>query len=284
MEPESTETQGASAFHLFPYLPAELRLEIWRQSCRSRVVEVHYSSTLDRCLTNTPPPVILQVCHESRHEGQRLYIQAFGTHTHPEGTIHFSPEMDILYIPRCEKNMGYGDTARDFGQYVLNTVDHVRALAIDHVNPVVRRPWETYNKFCLMRTFPNLREAFLILDFPSPSSSPRHSGEYDYDAASATASENGQIEFVDPRGDPREIMGIMERVRESFDHEVGQSQFDAGPSPLEKVDNEWEQEEHSVWEQPYMALVPKTKVRTRTPDPPTQARSWSMQPTFVACV
>lgn len=287
------EGENTCSFPLFAFLPAELRLEIWRQSCRSRVVEVRYSAEQDRCLTSTKPPVILQVCRESRHEGSRLYIQAFGTRTHPEGTIHFSPTMDILYLPRCERTMGYGDTARDFGQYVLDTVEHVHALAIDHVNPVIRRPWETYNKFCLMRTFPHLQEAFLILDSASSrSSSPQHAASSD-----GPVDNGGQIEFVDPRGDPREIMRIMERVRESFDHEVGLSS--TGPSPLEKadVDEDWEdkdkrEEPPSVWEQqPYLALVPKTKVRagaatatTTTTTNHLSSRSWSMHPACVACV
>ncbi|KAM7198134.1 hypothetical protein V8F33_005192 [Rhypophila sp. PSN 637] len=272
---------SSQGFPLFSLLPAELRVEIWRQSCRSRVVEVRYSSEQDRCLTSTKPPVILQVCQESRHEGQRLYIQAFGTLAHPHGTIHFSPTMDILYLPRCG-NMGYGDTARDFGQYVLDTVEHVHALAIDHVNPVIRRPWETYNKFCLMRTFPHLQEAFLILDSGSRPSSPQQSSEEGQIAAADYNGGGGQIEFVDPRGDPREIMRLMDMVRESFSYEVGQTQM-----PLDKVE-EWEDEQqqqqqhHSVWEQPYLALVPKTKVRTGAPT--ARARTWSTQPAFVACV
>lgn len=257
-------------FSLFGFLPAELRLQIWTQSCRSRVVEVRYSSEQDRCLTTTKPPVILQVCRESRHEGLRLYLQAFGTKTHPDGTIHFSPALDILYIPRCG-NMGYGDTARDFGQYVLDTVEHVQALAIDHVNPVIRRPWETYNKFCLMRTFPHLQEAFLILaSFSRPSSS---SSQLSEDAA-----DNGQIEFVDPRGDPEAIMTIMENVKESFSYEVGQNQLT--PSPLEKNDDLDEGDDDRCLE-PYLALVPKTKVRSGAGA--TYSQSWSTQPAFVAC-
>ncbi|KAK3352283.1 hypothetical protein B0T25DRAFT_419797, partial [Lasiosphaeria hispida] len=194
------------SFSLFSLLPAELRLAIWRQSCHPRVVEVRYSPNEDRCLTTTKPPVTLHVCRESRYEGLRLYTRAFGTKTH-EPFIYFAPDADILYVPRWG-DMGYADTARYFGHYVLGTAEHVHCLAIDHVNPEIRRPWETYSKFCLMRNFPHLRETLLIL-------SDDHHGHCE-----------GQIEFVDPRGDQEDVMQVMENVRESFCCELGPDYFD----------------------------------------------------------
>ncbi|KAK3324603.1 hypothetical protein B0T19DRAFT_444011 [Cercophora scortea] len=217
-------------FTLFGALPAELRLQIWRQSCQPRVVEVRYSEDDDRCYSTTKPPAILQVCTEARDECSRHYVKAFGTESY-EGNIYFLPTLDILYLPRCG-DMGYGDTARDFSQYVLDTVEHVHSLAIDHVKPEIRRPWETYNKFCLMRNFPDLNETFLILG----------SGPDDRDD-----DRDGQIEFVDPRGDPLAIMRLMENVKESFIYEVGPTSFFESEKSAESGN------------EPSLALIPKTK-------------------------
>ena len=225
-------------FSLFSLLPAELRFEIWRQSCAARVVEVRYAEHYDRCVSTTKPPVILQTCRESRYEGLRLYSKCFGTSSRP-GDIYFASSFDILYIPRCGQ-MGYGDTARDFAQYVVDTVDHVHSLAIDHVQPEVRRPWETYNKFCLMRNFPLLKDAFLI--FASASDD------------EGACEGDGQIEFVDPRADQEHIMKLMEDVTESFSYEVGYDIRPTTPKVEEKEDGEGD---HCG--QPHVALIPKTK-------------------------
>ncbi|KAK0629662.1 hypothetical protein B0T17DRAFT_490814 [Bombardia bombarda] len=238
------------AFTLFDYLPAELRLEIWRHSCHARVVEVRYSQEQDRCLTTTKPPVVLHVCREARYEGLKLYVKAFMTPTHHDNPIYFSPTMDILYVPRCG-NMGYGDTARDFGLYVRDTIEHIHSLAIDHVKPEIRRPWETYNKYCLLRNFPYLREAFLILALDPQDS------EHPY--------RNGEIELVDPRGDQREVMRLMDNVRQSFTYEVGPACF--GP-PLGKSDGSDESFD------PSLELVPKT----------ITTHPWESRPAFVSCV
>lgn len=73
----------ATTFHLFPWLPIELRFEIWRLCLPHRVCEkdlAFYHISFDRPDDNTPtpcflyqttevngrPPVITRVCHESR--------------------------------------------------------------------------------------------------------------------------------------------------------------------------------------------------------------------------
>ncbi|KAK4444932.1 hypothetical protein QBC34DRAFT_307878 [Podospora aff. communis PSN243] len=198
-------------FTLFSHLPTELRLQIWALSCHPRVVEVRYSEPQDKCLTATPPPPILSVCREARNEALfSVYVLTFGTKSHAP-RIYFSPALDVLYLPRWG-DLGYADTARDFGTFVMDTTQWVGSLAIDHVKPEVRRPWETYSKFCLMRNFPGLKEVLLVV-----------AGQEEEDGRCG-----GEIQFVDPRGEPGEVMRLMDRVRESFCCEVGEEWFDGG--------------------------------------------------------
>ncbi|KAK0643328.1 hypothetical protein B0T16DRAFT_391867 [Cercophora newfieldiana] len=207
------KTATPPKFTLFSRLPTELRLHIWTLSCHPRVVQVRYSPTSDRCLTPTPPPPILSVCREARDEALfSVYVLTFGTKTHAP-RIYFSPALDVLYLPRWG-DLGYADTARDFGTFVRDTARWVGSLAIDHVKPEIRRPWETYSKFCLMRNFPGLREVFLVV-----------AGQEE-DGFGGDLAMRGEVEFVDPRREDGEIIRLMDSVRESFSSEVGPGCFE----------------------------------------------------------
>ncbi|KAL1844602.1 hypothetical protein VTK73DRAFT_2182 [Phialemonium thermophilum] len=199
------------SFPLFARLPTELRLHIWRLSCHPRVVEVEYLPDRDLCRTPTRPPVVLHVCREARHEAlRRVYRRAFATRSR-DAAIYFGPDLDVLYLPR-HGAMGYSETARDFAHYVLDTADLVRSLAIDHVRADIRRPWEKYNKYWLLRSFRHLRVAFLVLDSDPAGRGARGGG------GGGGADE---IELVDPQDDPAAIMQLMDDVLLSFRHEVG---------------------------------------------------------------
>ncbi|KAK3486012.1 uncharacterized protein B0T23DRAFT_243799 [Neurospora hispaniola] len=328
-----TTSTAPNTFTLFPLLPTELRLAIWQASCHSRILEIHYCPSQDRCFTPSKPPVILSVCRESRHEAlSRIYAKAFGTRTHPSGSIYFAPDLDILYIPRYyeeegdfhrhhqkrkaargeeEKertrrimSMGYSETARDFDRYVLNTTELVKNLAIDHVRPEIRRPWETYSKFCLIRSFPRLERAFLILDNTTATTSSATTTA----AATITIStgdnrvveegvEDGeddedQIEFIDPTESMEEITRLMENVSASFSHEVGvgvTTRFEESGSGRGSDDHRAQQPRldcclnhasggHGGDD---LALIPKTKVHHHHPShhAPWQSHTSS----FVAC-
>jgi hypothetical protein len=225
--PATTSSQPAM-FAFFAFLPAELRLQIWREACETRVVEVRYDAAQDLCHTQTQPPAILQVNAESRHEGLRLYRCLFGTRAQPDGRIYFCPDLDVLYWPRARGMIGYGDDCRDFSTLVLNTAPLVQRLAVDHVRPEIRRPWETYNKFCLMRNFDALREAYLVLgpgegddNYSYSNYETYGSRTYGHGRAEKTTYSGRHIEFVDPREDKATIMKLMDDVRQSFSFEVG---------------------------------------------------------------
>ncbi|KAI1081725.1 hypothetical protein F5B20DRAFT_54407 [Whalleya microplaca] len=192
------------SFSLFSLLPIELRLQIWRHTCHDRVVEVFYDSENDRCTTLATPPALLHACRESRLEGLRIYKRLFGTESH-EPSIYFCPDLDTLYLPRPPA-MGYDDDARAFTELVMG-IDEVVNLAIDYVKPAIRRPWETYNKYTLMQSFPNVKEVYLVLSDWTAAEEERHK----------------DVDLADPAGDMSELYRLLSCVKESFTYEVGSS-------------------------------------------------------------
>ncbi|KAF5872278.1 uncharacterized protein Bfra_005634 [Botrytis fragariae] len=196
----SASQEPLSNFHLFPKLLPELRILVWRYACTTRTVEVRYDPTIDRCRSITPPPAILQANHESRTEALRVYTLSFGTQT-SEPRIYFNPYIDVLYLPR-HRAMGYDETLRDF-RTLLNIpelLDNVKAIGIDHVDVEIKRPWESYNKATLMRSFPNLDLVKLIIKEER-----RECGRLDED-----------FEFVEPRMEPEDILRIWVDFKQSF--------------------------------------------------------------------
>jgi hypothetical protein len=101
-------------FDLFPTLPAEIRLKIWRQTCPSRVIEVqlHVDSESDpatpeisldrRPLARPSLPIIFHVCQESRDEALSIYLPCAGStfaSPHPFPYNLYYPVLDTLFIP-----------------------------------------------------------------------------------------------------------------------------------------------------------------------------------------
>ncbi|KAK0668696.1 hypothetical protein QBC41DRAFT_118932 [Cercophora samala] len=234
-------------FHLFPLLPAELRLQIWRFSLPPRVVVLAQSSPYSPTsfTSPTPPPTLLSVCHESRQESLRSLVLL------PQVNTYFHPGTDILYYPRPVSPLGYFSPSPP-----AICLDLITKVAVDYVSAEIRREWEVYNKYSFLKSFPNLEEGYLVINTQESSNDDRL-GEGD----------KREIELIDPRGDRGEIIGIMERVRESFCYEL------PAPSPVEddggqggKVEQEEKvEEEKEKWvdgriEYNGLELVPKAMV------------------------
>jgi hypothetical protein len=190
----------------FASLPAEIRLEIWRLSCPRRVVEVIYNCEKDRCRTSAATPSVLHACQESRHEALRLYKRLFGTKSH-RASIYFCSDLDVLYIPRPKWQTGYDNASRDFASLVSGAGE-IQSLALDHVDPATRRPWEVYNKYVLMQSFPLVREVSLIL---AP----------EYIMTRNQARPSASLKLVDPCCDQEQVCRLLAGVRSSFLYEIG---------------------------------------------------------------
>ncbi|KAB5577801.1 hypothetical protein GE09DRAFT_1214011 [Coniochaeta sp. 2T2.1] len=149
----------AQTFTLFPDLPTELRLQIWRASCVPRVVTVSWDIPTSTYRTHlTTVPAILHVNRESRSEAlSRVYTSFFTPRP-----VYFAPDLDTLYIAR-NRHFGYADPVRNVAHNLKFAPSFVRSLAVDHVAVTERKEWETYSKWCLFKAFPQLEEAYLVM-------------------------------------------------------------------------------------------------------------------------
>jgi hypothetical protein len=225
--PTSSTTSASSpkaltSFHLFPQLYPELRLKVWHFALdvAPRVVTIHYEPTTQSFRTPTPPPALLHTNRESRHEAQRAYPLLFGTANKPSH-IPFHPTNDTLYFPR-RGAMGYDDSLRDFGASMATPSDlqRVRVVALDSVDTREKRPWESYDKTCFVKSFPHLEAVVLVRGSSRTwlSNIPRAMGPMQ---------EEPEIEFVDVEAEEAAI--VVKRFEASFWSEEDALRMIQGP-------------------------------------------------------
>lgn len=90
--------------------------------------------------------------------------------------------------------------------------DDIVNIAIDYVRPAVRRPWETYNKYALMQSFPKVKEVDLVLSTDTAAEEMDHEEFHEF---------HEDIGLVDPTGDMMALCRLLSDVKESFFFEVG---------------------------------------------------------------
>jgi hypothetical protein len=103
-----------STFYPFPRLPAEIRMQIWKDAFEARIIEVHWSSP-ESFTFHSFPPALLSVCHESRSISRPYYCREkislttrTASWTGPREAM-FNFEKDILYFPyqfQCSHTYG----------------------------------------------------------------------------------------------------------------------------------------------------------------------------------
>ncbi|CAG8954667.1 hypothetical protein HYFRA_00004589 [Hymenoscyphus fraxineus] len=196
-------TLPLSTFHLFPNLAPELRQKIWGHACPPRTITLRYIPEQDKCLSSSPPPAILQVCSEARYVASKHYRLCFGTASN-EARIYFNPYLDTLYLPR-HRDMGYDETLRDFRSLVKDEeglLNELRKVAIEHVDLTIKRPWESYNKASVLRSFSKLEEVILV--------------QVEGQNEATKLGWDEEVGFVQARGDPEKLLRIWVDFRQAF--------------------------------------------------------------------
>src|ERR1700753_4110696 len=94
----------SSDFHLFPELPAELRLMVWEHTRIPRLLHLKYMQT--RAVLTLHPklnipfiPVAFHVCRESRDVAQRRYkLLVLSTSSKFQSRVYVDFGLDLIYF------------------------------------------------------------------------------------------------------------------------------------------------------------------------------------------
>lgn len=179
---EESDKVTTGKFSVFPKLPFELRLMIWRfclPGPRNVGIKIRFKAGGFGGWVvrgNIPrPPVALQVCQESREEALRYYILSFGTNAHP-ATVYFNYQVDTLCfsdtINHDENgnlegtpgpsdyllNLWVGKTFRDRQCKAIQAAK-IRFLTLDVDESIYSRPFFCWDE---VRRFEGLEKLLLV--------------------------------------------------------------------------------------------------------------------------
>lgn len=104
--------------------------------------------------------------------------------------------------------MGYDESLRDFRDLVHDPnqlLNQVRCIAVDHVDVLIKRPWEAYNKASLIRSFTHLEQITLVLN-----------DAVGQEVDTISPAPSAQVVFQEPQGDPEEILRIWYCFKQGF--------------------------------------------------------------------
>jgi hypothetical protein len=97
-------------FEPFPKLPPEIRIKIWNESLKPRVVELVFSWHTERFYPCAPPPALLHTSREAREIALKRYelVKLDRHRTHPVSVyIDFSD--DIVYFGPLNESVEFTD-------------------------------------------------------------------------------------------------------------------------------------------------------------------------------
>ncbi|KAI5924918.1 hypothetical protein F4810DRAFT_102533 [Camillea tinctor] len=117
-----------STFHLFSHLPIELRLHIWASTVEPRIVEVRvvykcYGS-VQKLITPTPVPAILQTCSEARNLG--LYKQAFSEIADTRANVAEGLDSRYVWLNLDIDMVSIGNTMFHVFEHVAKSIKRLR--------------------------------------------------------------------------------------------------------------------------------------------------------------
>ncbi|KAH7416951.1 hypothetical protein BKA64DRAFT_283635 [Cadophora sp. MPI-SDFR-AT-0126] len=131
MPPRRSTTAAAQpktlrAFSLFPKLPIELRVKIFRDhlSTATRLVHIYWHARQRVFKSSQAVPPLLHVCQESRYEALKKYQLSFAPS--PEfARVYFSFEKDVLMV--CWRTLGAypGRIGKKMGEEEAAKIKHL---------------------------------------------------------------------------------------------------------------------------------------------------------------
>lgn len=149
MQQESTAT-----FHVFPRLPAELCIQIWKLAIVDRVLKVNKPNHSTFYRSSTQVPAVTRACRESREHCS--YKKAFVVDTCPR-YIWANFDSDVIQM-----NSWLMDELAGGNSIEKREIRHLR---IDIHEPAWYQPKEFYhNHSSKIRNFPNLNRFDLLVN------------------------------------------------------------------------------------------------------------------------
>jgi hypothetical protein len=175
------------SFQLFPKLPLELRLKIWRYACpRPRVVMVKYhfkvlpepipdpeqefwgvdenvSHIVHWIGPSVEIPLILHVCRESRLEALSIYEA--GLEICPDGhQTYWNPKLDTVFLIK-ESSRRSSSTLRPLDEVPVRARVRIQHLAIDlNVSTISYTDGAVKEQLLPLIDFTSLRSLTLVID------------------------------------------------------------------------------------------------------------------------
>ncbi|WYZ40961.1 hypothetical protein EsH8_IV_001302 [Colletotrichum jinshuiense] len=122
------ERKETAIFHLFPQLPTELRIKIWKATSESRILviiicENHFWSP-------NPVPAVLQACRESRSFSS--YRKAFTTPAEPVSRYIWA-DFDLDTVQACSSLVGHKNNREISSIRYFRAEPNWALLEFDHI-------------------------------------------------------------------------------------------------------------------------------------------------------
>ncbi|KAF5873841.1 uncharacterized protein Bfra_005308 [Botrytis fragariae] len=91
-----------TTFSLFPFLPKELRVKIWKlAACHPRIVQLTYDHPTESLVSLSPIPALLSTCGEARDELLPLFKQLALPPSTSGARIYVDLDVDTVYVRRA---------------------------------------------------------------------------------------------------------------------------------------------------------------------------------------
>ncbi|KAJ8065698.1 hypothetical protein OCU04_006369 [Sclerotinia nivalis] len=137
------QSSNLTSFTLFPFLPKELRIKIWKLAAtHPRIVQITYDHPTESLVSLSPAPALLATCGEARDELLPLFKQLSLPKSACGAIIYLNLEIDTCYVRRATTSMedaspytaNFTTTKAIFGNNdskELHPLSFVKHLAID---------------------------------------------------------------------------------------------------------------------------------------------------------